>query len=195
MSNTSRVCTSERRIIEQSFARCFDNKLSGVKFAVAHQLTAASGTQPTPEIPAIGIWADTMAVIRRLSKPYMLKYGLAPGVSYSDHGRDLLFRLGKENVLCTLNGLRWNRPSIFDLVTNRELRSGAIRMVNLLDQSATELPILTIEELMGITLGPFSVESSHGYLTGFHEEDVLAQQQGNYQTPANFHQLASQVSN
>ena len=170
-------------------------KLSGVKFPVSHQLTAASGTQPTPDIPAIGIWADVMAVIRRLAKPYMLKYGLAPGVSYADHGRDLLFRMEKENVLCTLNGLRWNRPNNFDLVLNHELRSGAVRMVNLLNQRETELPILTVEELTGYTLGPFSVESAHGYLTGFHEEDVIAQQQGNYQTPANYHQLASQVSN
>ena len=66
-------------------------------------------------------------------------------------------------------------------------------MANLLDQSQTELPTLTEEELMGVTLGPLSVDLSHGYLTAYHEEDVLAQQQGNYQTPTNYHQQASQV--
>ena len=78
-------------------------------------------------------------------------------------------------------------------MTNGELQAGSVRMVNLLDQSRTELPILTEEELMGVTLGPLSVDLSHGYLTSYHEEDVLAQQQGNYQTPTNYHQQASQV--
>ena len=194
VSNTSKVCTSERHIVEQSFARVYDMKLSGNKYPVAHQLTEASRTHPTPDLPVIAIWLDVMAVLRRRYKPYNLKYGLVPGVTYSDHGRDLLDRLTKENVLCTTKGLNFARPNIFALVANRELQGGQVRFANLLDPTQTELPSLTMEELMGITLGPFSVNSSHGYLTGYHEDDVLAlQQHGNYQNPTNFHQQASQV--
>ena len=193
ISNTSKVCTSERRIVEQSIARSFDQKLSGVKFPISHQLMEASGTQPTPDIPVIGIWLDVMAVLRRLTRPYQLRYGLAPNVTYSDHGRDLLARLTKENVLCTTKGLTYNRQNLFSLVTNAELRSGSVRMCNLLDQRQTELPIMTEEELMGITLGPHAVDSAHGYLTDYHEEDVIVLQQGNYQNPTNYHQQASQV--
>ena len=47
---------------------------------------------------------------------------------------------------------------------------------------------------MGITLGPLPVNLSHGYLTEFHELDVLAlQHQGHYQNQAVYHQQASQV--
>ena len=53
--------------------------------------------------------------------------------------------------------------------------------------------MLTREELMGITLGPLSVDSSMGYMTGYQEEDVLAMQQGNYQDPDAYHQQAAQV--
>ena len=81
ISNTSKVCTSERRIVEQSIARSFDQKLAGVKFPISHQLMEASGTQPTPDIPVIGIWLDVMAVLRRLTRPYQLRYGLAPNVT------------------------------------------------------------------------------------------------------------------
>lgn len=194
ISNTSKVCTSERRIVEQSIARSFDQKLSGVKFPISHQLTEASGTQPTPDIPVIGIWLDVMAVLRRLTRPYQLRYGLAPNVTYSDHGRDLLARLTKENVLCTTKGLTYNRQNLFNLVSNAELRNGSVRMCNLLNQRQTELPIMSEEELMGITLGPHSVDSGQGYLTDYHEDDVIVLQQGNYQNPTNFHQQASQVT-
>lgn len=194
VSNASRVCTSVRWIVELAFARCFDHKLSGVKFPIAHQLLEASGTNPTPNLPGIAIWLDVMAVIRRLTQPYTLKYGLAPGVTYADHGRDLLSRLTKENVLCTTKGLVFNRRDIFANVTNPELRNGTVRLVNLLDQRQTECPILTVEQLMGITLGPFSVDRAHGYMTSIHERDVLAHLQGNYQDPDHFHNLASQVS-
>ena len=195
VANTSKVCTSERGIIERSFRGVFGMKLSGNKFPISHQLTEASGTQPTPDIPKIGIWLDVMAVFRRMGTPYMLKYDLAPGVTYSDHGRDLLFRLTKENPLCNTKGLVFNRPNIFGNVTNTELTSGPVRMGNLLDPTFTELPMLTRQELMGITLGPLSVDASFGYMTGFHEEDVLMQQHqlANYQDPAHYHQQSSQV--
>ena len=194
VANTSKVCTSERNIVERSIAGAWDMKLSGNKFPLAHQFGEASGTQPTPDLPVISIYLDVISVLRRKRKPYMLKYGLAPGVSYSDHGRDLLFRLTKENVLSSTKGLIFNRPNLYALVTNRELRNGTVRMANLLDQSQTELPKLTPEELMGITLGPLSVDNSRGYLTGYHEEDVQTLQHGNYQDPTNYHHLAAQVN-
>ena len=172
VANTSRVCTSERHIIENSFARVHDMKMSGNLYPVAHQLLDASRVQPTPDLPSIAIYLDVMAVFRRTSTPYVLKYGLAPGVSYGDHGRDLLTRLTKENVLCTTKNVGFLRPNIFNLVTNRELTSGTVRMANLLDQTETLLPTLTIEELMGVTLGPHPVNLQHGYLTEFHELDV-----------------------
>ena len=193
VSNTSKVCTSERNIVERSFARNFDQKLSGNKFPVAYQLTEASGVLPTPHRSTIAIWLDVMAVFRRSATPYSLKYGLAPGVSYSDHGRDLRYRLTKENVLCSTKGLIFNRPNLYALVQNGEIQNGTVRVANLLNPNHTELPVLSREELMGITLGPLSVDASHGYLTGYHEDDVLALQQGNYQNPAVFHHLASQV--
>ena len=56
-----------------------------------------------------------MAVFRRNRASYRLKYELAPGVTYSDHGRDLLYRLNKENQLCSTKGLVYNRPNIFAL--------------------------------------------------------------------------------
>ena len=74
VANTSRACTSERHIIEQSIARIWDLKLSGNISPIAHQLTEASGTQPTPNLPKIAIWLDVMTEIRRLSKPYYLRY-------------------------------------------------------------------------------------------------------------------------
>ena len=193
VSNTSKIVTSERGIVERSFVRVKHMKLSGNLFPIAHQLTYASGVQPTPDLPVIHVWLDVMCVLRRLSTPYHLKYGLAPGVTYRDHGRDLLFRLLKENVLCSTKGLVFNRPNPFALLTNAELLSGSVTMVNLLDTNATELPRLSPEELMGITLGPFAVDNSHGYLTGYQEEDTLVLQQANYQTPDNYHQQASQV--
>ena len=192
VSNTSKVDTAERNIVERSIARVFDMKASGVKYPVAHQLLEASGTQPTPHLPVIDIWLDVIAVLRRRAKPYYLKYELAPGVTYGDHGRDLLYRLTRENSLCTTKGLVYNRD-LFALVTNNKLQTGSVRIANLLDQRQTELPVLTKAELMGITLGPFSVEAGEGYLTGYHEEDVLAMQQGNYQNPGNYHFNASQV--
>ena len=194
VANTSKICTSERGIVESSFVRVWRMKLSGNQCPVAHQLTDASGVQPTPDLPVISIWLDVMCVLRRLYTPYTLRYGLAPGVSYSDHGRDLRNRLLKENVLCCTKGLIFNRPNLFALVTNREIQTGAVRMANLLRPNQTELPGLTPEQLMGITLGPHSVDSSHGYLTGYNEEDTLATQQGNYQDPDTYHQQASQVS-
>ena len=194
VSNTSKVCTSERNIIERSFARNWKMKLSGNQFPVAHQLTVASGVQPTPDLPTISIWLDVMCVLRRLYAPFCLQYGLAPGVTYSDHGRDLLFRLTKENVLCTSKGLVFNRQNIFALVTNGELQNGSVRFADLMNPRQTELPSLTVEELMGITLGPVAVNNSCGYLTGYIEEDTLQLQQGNYVNPANYHQQASQVT-
>ena len=92
VANSSKVCTSERHIIENSFAHVNAFKLSGNKYPIAHQLTEASGTLPTPDLPAIAIWLDVIAIIRRCLKPYHLRYALPPGVSYSDHGRDLLHR-------------------------------------------------------------------------------------------------------
>ena len=92
VANTSRVCTGERNIIERSFARVFDQKLSGNKYPLSHQLTEASGSMPTPDQPKIAIWLDVMAVFRKMSKPYNLQYDLPPGISYSDQGHDLLAR-------------------------------------------------------------------------------------------------------
>ena len=87
IANTSRVCTSERGIIERSIARTHDMKLSGNFAPLSHQLTWASGSQPTPDLPTISVWLDVMAVFRRNAKPYSFKYPLAPGVTYADHGR------------------------------------------------------------------------------------------------------------
>ena len=193
VANTSKVVTAERHIVEQCIVGNFDLKMAGNFSPIAHQLTEASGTPPTPDLPKIAIWLDVMAVIRRLRKPYRLRYGLAPGVTYADHGRDLLYRLTKENALCSTKGLGYARQNPFALVTNRELQNGTVKIGNLLDPDFTELPMLTREELMGITLGPLSVDSSMGYMTGYQEEDVLAMQQGNYQDPDAYHQQASQV--
>ena len=85
------------------------------------------------------------------------------------------------------------RPNVFANVTRQELRNGTVTMANLMDQTQTELPTLSNEELMGITLGPLSVDCTSGYVTAYQEEDVIAIQQGNYVDLANFHQLASQV--
>ena len=193
VSNTSKICTSERHIVEQSFSRVWQMKLSGNQCPLPHQLTMASGVQPTPELPVISIWLDVMCVFRREGKPFNLKYELAPGVSYSDHGRDLLFRLTKENVLCSTKALVFNRLNPFALVTDRELRNGSVTQADLLVANQTTLPALTREELMGITLGPFSVDRSHGYWTGYNEADTLAVNQGNYVNPDHYHQQASQV--
>ena len=81
-----------------------------------------------------------------------------------------------ECTLYTTKGLTYNRQNLFSLVTNAELRNGSVRMCNLLNQRQTELPIMTEEELMGITLGPHAVDSAHGYLTDYHEEDVIVLQ-------------------
>ena len=128
-------------------------------------------------------------------KPYLLKYILAPGVTYSDHGRDTLLRLMKENVLCSTKDLIFQRPDLYRLVTDAEIRNGTVRLANLLDQTQTELPTLTREELTGITLGPLSVDSSQGYVTAYQEEDVLADidRQGNYVNLQDYHHRASQV--
>ena len=92
VSNTSKVCISERNIVERSFARNYDQKLSGCKYPISQQLTEAAGVLPTPDLSRHNIWLDVMAVLRREAKPYMLKYPLAPGVTYADHGHDLRFR-------------------------------------------------------------------------------------------------------
>ena len=105
VANSSRVTTSERHIIENSFARVHEMAYSGNLIPVPHQLLQASRVQPTPDLPSIAIYLDVMAVFRRNRAPYRLKYELAPGVTYIDHGRDLLYRLNKENQLCTTKGL------------------------------------------------------------------------------------------
>ena len=87
IANTSKVCTSERGIIERSIVKTNHSKLSGNFAPLSHQLTWASGSQPTPELPTIAVWLDVMAVFRRNAKPYRMKYALAPGVTYADHGR------------------------------------------------------------------------------------------------------------
>ena len=87
IANTSKVCTSERGIIERSIARAWDMKLSGNFAPLPHQLTQASGSPPTPDLPTIHVYQDVMAVFRRNAKPYNLKYSLAPGVTYADHAR------------------------------------------------------------------------------------------------------------
>ena len=171
----------------------FDSKLSGNLYPVAHQLTEPSGIMPTPEIPKIGIWLDVMAVIRRRFKPYNLRYDLAPGVTYSDHGRDLLSRLTKENVLCSSKGLVFARPDPFANISVAELRNGTVTRINLLNQRQTELPTLSVEELMGITLGPLSVDAAMGYTTTLQEKNVKNGQLGDYVNPATFHQQAQQV--
>ena len=167
-------------------------KLSGNKFPVSHQLTRASGSNPTPDLPTIHVFQEVMAVLRRMAKPYRLKYELAPGVTYADHGRDLLARLTKENVLCSTKGLVFNRPNIFARVTPRELANGTVTMVNILDLTQTNAPVLATAELGGITLGPLSKDVTSGYISSHQEENA---QHANYVDPAGYHQLASQVSN
>ena len=66
-------------------------------------------------------------------------------------------------------------------------------MVNLLNPAETLLPPLSVEEFMDFTLGPVSESSFHGYMTSFHEQDVLAIQQGAYQDPHSYHNQAAQV--
>ena len=192
-ANTSKVCTSERRIVEMSIARVHDMKLSGNKFPVSQQLTRASGSPPTPDLPTIHVVQEVMAVLRRNAKPYRLKYGLAPGVTYADHGRDLLARLTKENALCSTKGLVYNRQNIFAHVTPRELANGTVRRVNILNLAETNLPVMAPEELSGITLGPLSKDVTGGYITSFQEKNAQVHQQGNYVDPDNYHQMASQV--
>ena len=194
VANSSMVCTSERGIIERSGARVYDMKFSGNKFPLPHQLTAASGSPPTPDLPSIAVWLDVMAVFRRDATPYRMQYPLAPGVTYADHGRDLLARITRENQLCTTKGLVYDRPDLFANVTNRELATGSVRMINLMNIAETELPQLTPEELGGITLGPLSKDVTSGYLTSYQEQDAQVLQHGNYVDPDTFHQQASQVS-
>ena len=87
IANASQVCTKTRGIIERSFARAWDMKLSGNFAPLPHQLTQASGSPPTPDLPTIHVYQDVMAVFRRNAKPYHMKYPLVPGVTYADHGR------------------------------------------------------------------------------------------------------------
>ena len=194
VANASKACTSTRHIVEQSFARVHDMKMSGNKFPLAHQLTQASGSPPTPDLPTVSVWLDVMAVLRRDAKPYRLSYPLVPGVSYADHGRDLLARLTKENVLCSTKGLQFVRQDIFANVTNRELQNGTVRMANLLDLTQTELPPQTEAQICGILLGHLSKDVTGAYLTSYHEQDVQVLQHGNYVDPDTYHQQASQVS-
>ena len=195
VSNTSRACTSVRHIVEQSFVRANNMKLSGNKYPVSHHLTNAAGVQPTPHLPGISIWHDVMCVLRRRMTPYYLKYELAPGVTYSDHGQDLRDRLPKENVLCSTKSLVFNRPDPYALVRAPELNNGSVIRANLLDPNQTRLPAWTEAVLMGYTLGPGPVKSARGYLTDIQEKAVMAYlNQGNYHDPDQFHQLAAQVS-
>ena len=99
VANTAKVCTSERHIIEQSFARVYNFKMSGNTYPVPHQLLEPCGVPPCPNLPKIELWLEVMAAFRRSMTPYNLKYPLVPGVSYGDHGKDLVLRLEKENVL------------------------------------------------------------------------------------------------
>ena len=126
-------------------------------------------------------------------QPYHLKYSLVPGVTYADHGRDLLNRLLKENVLCSTKGLVFLRPDLYKLPTPRELRDGTVRVANLMNQGQTGLPTLSIEMIMGITLGPLSASNSPAYVSEIQEENVLAAIQGNYVDIPDFHLQASQV--
>ena len=72
VANTGKVCLSERNIVERSFARCHNSKLSGNSFPLSHQLTEPSGSPPTPEVPKIEVWLDVMPVMRRRATPYCL---------------------------------------------------------------------------------------------------------------------------
>ena len=94
--------------------------------------------------------------------------------------------------MCTTKNLGFKRE-LYASVRNRELRDNTVRMVNLLDPRQTLLPQLSVAEYMGITLGPASYDSFHGYMTEYHEQDVLAIQQANYQDPVSYHTSAAQV--
>ena len=64
-SNSSRIITSSRHLIENANARLWSLKLSGVHHPVPQQLLGASGTLPTPQLPRIAIWQKVMDAICR----------------------------------------------------------------------------------------------------------------------------------
>ena len=76
-----------------------------------------------------------------------------------------------------------------------ELRNVTVTRINLLSQRQTELPTLSIEKLMGIMLGPLSVDASTGYTTALQEKkNVKNGQLGDYVNPAKFHQRVKSYS-
>ena len=73
-------------------------------------------------------------------------------------------RLEKQNPICTLKPLVWNRNN-FHVPTNAELRQGQIRVVNIMDPLQTLLPPIDRASLNIITGGPYQVRLANGYIT------------------------------
>ena len=73
-------------------------------------------------------------------------------------------RLEKQNPICTLKPLVWNRNN-FNVPTNAELRRGQIRAVNIMDPLQTLLPPIDRASLNVIAGGPYQVRLANGYIT------------------------------
>ena len=64
-ANSSRIITSSRHLIENSNARLWALKMSGVHHPVPHQLLEASGTWPTRQHSRLFIWHSVMDTVCR----------------------------------------------------------------------------------------------------------------------------------
>ena len=54
-----------------------------------------------PHLMELQVWNDVLVVLRNRTKlPYHLNYPLPPNTTYGQHGRDMLFKMSKENFLC-----------------------------------------------------------------------------------------------
>ena len=104
-------------------------------------------------------------VLRRMQKDYILKYELPNGVSYADHGRLFRHRVDKRNPLDENNGVVFDYPHIFKKPTQAEMATHNIQVVNLFSPIETLLPQFDVRDLQSVTIGPYQVRLSQGYLT------------------------------
>ena len=86
--------------VENYFAREGKYKLAGTKAQLSGHWADDSEVGPAPDQPGIAVWLSVIMLhIHDNGNPSRYTYPLPPNVTYSDHGRDLIFRI--EMVLYT----------------------------------------------------------------------------------------------
>jgi len=206
MCNLSEMlCTICRGAVEQSFLADWRFKICGSRGPVPQQLLEAWERNPTPQVSKIFVILMVCAAVEKeYGVPFQLKFELPPGISYQDHGRNLIRRCEILNWLDKFrtggpgNGFNLNRPFPFSRPTPLQLaqgqlgRFGGVRNVNGMRPAQTGFPRLTLGDLTEIAGGSYGPRNADMYITGIKELQV---QRHHYTTLRRYTRRVGRVMN